>query len=538
MADTDDSTKPRFHCASTVIPDLAGKTIAVDLTPLLPGAANGAAKMVALVLCRALAAQAPETQFLLACKSDVWEELAGWETSNIKRLSAGSRPDPEPAPGRRLLNRLLARLGMAKGPDAPPLLEDMGADLLFCPFTAPTLFDPAIPAVCVVHDLQHQAYPGYFTPAEFADRERTYRQAVEWSSLVVCVSEHCRRSVLEAFGTPPERVRAILHRLHWRLEQPLAPGNAVPEDYFFYPANFWPHKNHATLIQAFALLMEKKQWPGLKLVLSGGAGPTLESCRSLARDLGLDEAVVFAGYVDEQALAGLYQGCRALVVPSRFEGFGLPLLEAMGMGKPVLCSDAASLPEVGGEAALYCNADDAPAMAGAMERLLTEPGLAGRLGRLGLERAKAFGRVEDMAGDYLAALSEALANPRPLGNRLFGAHPDGWAGPLLTVAADLPAEGRLQLELYAPAGLPHRQVEATVNWPGGSKVEGLARGDTLKLDLPLPAGPSLTRIRTLPVFQPRSLWGGQDRRWLGLMVRSCLLEAEGFRLELPETGES
>jgi glycosyltransferase involved in cell wall biosynthesis len=166
-----------------------------------------------------------------------------------------------------------------------------------------------------------------------------------------------------------------------------------------------PHKNLARLLRALA------QVPGERrplLVLPGYPTPHEEELRRLARELGVTEDVSWPPWVSAEELEGLYAAATCLVFPSLYEGFGLPVLEAMARGVPVACSDRSSLPEVAGDAALLFDPEDVRTIADAMERLFADAELSGRLARAGRQRAATFTwerTAEQTAMSYVRALS-------------------------------------------------------------------------------------------------------------------------------------
>ncbi len=151
--------------------------------------------------------------------------------------------------------------------------------------------------------------------------------------------------------------------------------------FFLYPAITYAHKNHCFLLEAFARVVGRH--PEARLVLTGGSGKGEELVRGTIRELGLERHVLRLGRIPRPHVDALYHEATALVFPSRFEGFGIPLLEAMSRGCPVLAADATSLPEVGGDACLLLPLGDAEAWSSAMCRSHREPRRAGevRLGR-------------------------------------------------------------------------------------------------------------------------------------------------------------
>jgi glycosyltransferase involved in cell wall biosynthesis len=176
-----------------------------------------------------------------------------------------------------------------------------------------------------------------------------------------------------------------------------------------YPANPWPHKNHRVLIEAFAQFLGRARDSDLALVCTGAPGSAADELVELAQRLIPEGRFAFAGYLPEHEFAALLQRCRALIVPSLYEGFGLPVLEAMACDRPVLCSNTTSLPEVAGDAAILFDPRDPLAVAEAIQRLETEPGLDAALVQRGRARLAAFGSAREMAAKYLAAFDDVVA---------------------------------------------------------------------------------------------------------------------------------
>ena len=227
----------------------------------------------------------------------------------------------------------------------------------------------APPAAATIHDLQHEAYPQFFSRGQLAYRRRVYGWTVARSRIVIAVSEHSRGELIERFGLDPERVRAIHNGVdHERFR----PDGRSREEFLLYPANPWPHKNHQRLFEAFAQVRRERR--ELRLVLTGAGHEKLR----------LSDGVESRGHVSLDELVDLYRSAAALVYPSLYEGFGIPCLEAMACGCPVACSDAASLPEICGDAALYFDPLSAESIAQAIRDVLDKPPAGG------IERAAEF----------------------------------------------------------------------------------------------------------------------------------------------------
>ena len=245
------------------------------------------------------------------------------------------------------------------------------------------------PVVTSVLDVQHELLPAFFSRAELAYRRRVYGWSVRRSRLVVTISEHAAGTLVERLGVPQERVRPI----HLGIDHELfRAGDEAREELLLYPAREWPHKNHARLFEAFALLREKR--PELELVLTAYDGPGPEGARSLGR-------------VPREELARLYRTAAALVFPSLYEGFGQPPLEAMACGCPVACSNAASLPEVVGDAARLFDPTSTEELVAAVEEVLDDPE---PWRHRGLERAREF-TWEKTARAHDEVYAELAAGP-------------------------------------------------------------------------------------------------------------------------------
>jgi glycosyltransferase involved in cell wall biosynthesis len=212
------------------------------------------------------------------------------------------------------------------------------------------------PAVTTVHDLQHELYPRFFSRAELTYRRAVYGWTVQRSRLLITISEHARRTLLERYGLRPDRVRTIhLGIDHSRFT---SDDSREREPFLLYPANRWPHKNHERLFAAFTLV--RRERPELRLVLTGQGHEHTQ----------LPDGVESRGHVSPEELVELYRTAACLVFPSLYEGFGLPPLEAMACGCPAAVSNATSLPEVCGDAAEYFDPLSPEDMAAATLRAL------------------------------------------------------------------------------------------------------------------------------------------------------------------------
>ncbi|HUN90554.1 MAG TPA: glycosyltransferase family 1 protein [Burkholderiaceae bacterium] len=522
--------------------------IAVDLTPVLPGGENGGAKVFVLELVRRLAAAHPATRFLLLTQGTSHDELSALDAPNVERLLVvGATParrrvmtlakgllrrGASVAPRRLAMAvaRVASRLARRRPPG--PSLRDRGVDLLFCPFTAPVYREAGLPVVCTIYDLQYRAYPQFFRPEDVAHRDQAFLAAARHASVLVAISDFARRSAGEAGRIEGHRLRTIYLRMALRIqgagtadaEATLRSLGLARDAYLLYPANFWRHKNHEMLLTAFGIAAHGGLARERVLVCTGAPGERMTWLRQAAAALGLGDRIRFPGYVTDEQLGHLLANARGLVFPSLYEGFGLPLVEAMAAGVPVACSDVTSLPEVSGDAALLFDPRVPGDIAKALLRLDADDALRARLKEAGRRRAAEFADSVRMADEYWSAFSDALSGAR-VENCVVGVYADGWAGRRLDVeVAPAPSSRRLQLEFSAPDWLPARTVNVVARDPGrgtGDIRVAVPAGESRVLEVPLVAGGACIRIDLAPVFVPRRAGIGEDARELSLQLRRC-----------------
>lgn len=441
--------------------------IAVDLLPLLPGGANGGAKVFTLNLLETMAAMAPDWTFVLVASPDVLPELREIESANLTAVAVDRKWQAKPP--RKLLKRPI--------------------DAWFCPFTRPYFQHEDIPLVSIIYDLQYHYYPQFFSDAEARGRDQTFQLAAKRSARLACISDYVRQTVLEYGNLPPEKVRTVHICLPERLclppdaeiEAVLARFSLTRGKYLIFPANFWPHKNHAVLLTAFGLHVSSHPDSQLKLVLTGADTGLAADLKQAVAAMGLSERVLFTGYVSDDDLGALTGGALALIFPSLFEGYGMPVAEAMSLGVPVLCSNVTSLPEVGGDAVLYFDPRKPEDVAAAIARIEYEPGLAADLAARGRARAAQLGGPQHMAQAYIDLLDEAM---RGLGGQSAvceGVCPDGTVSPRV-FAAFGPASGRQYIEArFANHGSTAVTCEAFLNGKLLAPRRALAPGQTFDI---------------------------------------------------------
>ena len=260
-----------------------------------------------------------------------------------------------------------------------------------------------------IHDLSFLRVPEHADPRLRRFLEMTVPRCVHEADLVLADSQHSKRDTVELLQVPSERVMVILGAV----ESSFRPVRDVkelervracydlPESFILGLSTLEPRKNFGGLIEAFDQLLSRTSLPH-HLVIGGGRGWLYESIFRRVAELGLEEKVHFLGFVADENLTALYTLADAFAYPSFYEGFGLPVLEAMACETPVVASNASSLPEVVGEAGLMVSPTDTKGLAFALERILTDQSLRDTMISHGSEQAKRF-TWERAAGQLLLA---------------------------------------------------------------------------------------------------------------------------------------
>lgn len=273
--------------------------------------------------------------------------------------------------------------------------EAAGLHLLH--FTHLDSFLTRLPFLYQVHDLQHRHLPTFFTKRERYVRDARYQRFCADARRITVMTRWGRQDLIAQYSIPEAKIAVI----PWAPLLPFLPPPSpallreldqrwkLPERFLFYPAQTWPHKNHLTLLRALALLRDTR---GLRipLVCSGFQNGYFPTIRRQLGVLGLHEQVRFTGFVSEAELRGLYARADTLVFPSRFEGFGMPVLEAFSAGIPVACSAAACLPDLCGDAARLFDPDAPESIAAAIAELWDQPERRHQLRECGRRRAADF----------------------------------------------------------------------------------------------------------------------------------------------------
>lgn len=363
--------------------------IGVNALYLLPGQVGGTEIYLRNLL--AAAARIDHPHELLTFIND--ETLSAPLPGECLRLGvrAASRP------ARILCEQLTLPLACAR----------RGIDVLLNPgFTAPLL--APCPTVTVFHDLQHKRLPQHFRWWDLPFWRLLLFQAAVSSTRLIAVSHNTKRDLLHYYPLRPAGIDVV----HHGVDPAFFTLPRAPENILLCVSTLHPHKNVERLVHVFGTLHQRH--PELKLVLAGIRGFATQRIEQLIAESGASSAVEITGWLQLDALRALYSRARAFVYPSTFEGFGMPVLEAMAAGIPTVCSDIPPLREVAGDTALLFDPHDEASLLSALERVLAAPPDTAAAG----ERARAF-TWEAAARATLAACESAagLIATRSSGSR-------------------------------------------------------------------------------------------------------------------------
>jgi glycosyltransferase involved in cell wall biosynthesis len=373
--------------------------VAIGLATLVPGRVGGSETYVRGLL--SALARRPDAQrvTVLAGRAARRAVPPGLAVRPVRV----SMPAAGPARAGALAGGLVAARILGRGVPAH--------DVLHVPLTVPVPRTGA-PVVLTLHDVNHHDLAELFPRGERAFRRWAYDAPARRAAVVLTPSEHTRARAVARLGLDPARVVAVHHGIdHARLHPGPEPADptalaalpALPGRFALYPAILLAHKDHRTLLRALALTTDR----ALALVLTGHRDEgRWAALRALATELGVGDRVHHLGRIAEGSLAALMRRATVLAFPSRYEGFGLPVVEAMACGLPVVAARAGAVPEVAGDAALLIEQGDDAALAAGLDRVAGSAADRVRLREAGLRRAEPF-TWEACAEGHVAAYRAA-----------------------------------------------------------------------------------------------------------------------------------
>ncbi len=265
-------------------------------------------------------------------------------------------------------------------------------DILLAPIYSLSLLHTSKPFAYTLHDLQENYYPENFSWWQRTWRYQVHSRLLARAQRVICESLYVKRDIIRTFGVPEERTVVITAP---PLRQFLADDGddrveavrvrlQLPKRFLFYPAQFWPHKNHLRLIETFREVVAEV--PDLKLILTGKKRDEYETVMSAIAKFGLSEQVHHLGYVERDELQVIYSLATALVMPSLYESVSIPIYEAFQAGVPVVASGILAIPEQVGDAGLLFDPTSVGSIKEAILRIVRDPEAARLLGKRGRDK--------------------------------------------------------------------------------------------------------------------------------------------------------
>lgn len=339
--------------------------VGVNLLWLVPGVVGGSERYAVALLSELVRRDDVEVSaYALPSFAVSYPELAAAAHTVVAPLP----------PGRHVVRRVLIEnswLPRQLREQRVDVAHHLGGLLPRCP----------VPAVVTLHDLQYLAYPEYFSAPKRRYLQLSQGRSLRRAAAVAAISDFTRDDAIRAFDLDPAKVVMI---------PPVVTPMRIPDDaaqvradlmlmgdYLLYPAAAYPHKNHETLLRAFASIAKGRD---TRLVLTGATGAgawgsahsTLPRINALCAELGIVGRVGMLGYLADFQLAALYDGAVALAFPSRFEGFGLPVAEAMSVGCPVIAANTTALPALVGDGGVLVDPDDVDGWARELARVIDD----------------------------------------------------------------------------------------------------------------------------------------------------------------------
>lgn len=334
-------------------------------------------------------------------------------------------------PRRFLKRRVAVNPFLRLGFDLPRRLRHDKPHLLHVQYTAPLFC--SIPVVASVHDVSFLEHPDYFTPFRALQLRYTVQRTVKSAARVITPSEFSKRRILGAYRLDEDKVVVLPNGVASAF-RPMPRESAqrwvrssfgISTPFILTVGDLQPRKNHVRLIRAFERLIRAHPQLPHQLVIVGKENWRASTVRATAKRSSVAERIHFTGFVSDEGLLQLYGGCDLFVYPSLYEGFGLPILEAMACGRAVACSNTSAMPEVADSAAILFDPTSEDEIALALRDLLLNPELRQRMERLGMQRAATFSWENTAAKTldlYYSVAGEASRTAAPVMRTISAGH--------------------------------------------------------------------------------------------------------------------
>lgn len=501
--------------------------IAVDVLSIRPDGSAGGATGFALELIKGFASKR-DIQVLVLCGDWNIKYLKECLPKNVQFCQVVGECH---LTGIGIVDRIINR--MRQKLQSKSVLAKNGVDILYCPFSAATYKEKGIPTVSTILDIQHEYYPQFFEPQELAHRRKFYQDIVRRVEKVTCISDYTKQTFCEKYDFPVERAQTIYIAIQSRFskedETVLDRLHIRNQKYIVYPANFWEHKNHKLLLNAFAMYVQERK--DLKLVLTGNPLEQAEYYNKLLKAMNIADYTVITGYVTNEELYSILKNAKGLIYPSLFEGFGIPVVEAMQMHKLIACSNLTSLPEIGCEAICYFD----PKKPDDILRgicYLADNDVTDEIIREYDEKLQDY-ETEKMVEAYIKTFENTINEKDDLvfQEEILGIYPDGWSESEITIQLKDREGGKLKIQVSLPEFVGIKEKIVFEN-NGITRQIQMKSGDLVDLEEEITDKCSTITLRMSKLWSPKDVLKSEDTRKLGVMVNSLVLETNGEIIDL------
>lgn len=494
--------------------------IAVDLLSIRPDGSAGGATGFALELINGFASK-QNIRVMVLCADWNVKFLRNFLPKNVQLYQVIGKHN---ITGIVIIDKVLNRIRQKM--QSKSILSANGVDILYCPFSAATYKEKGIPTVSTILDIQHEYYPQFFVPQELAHRRKFYQDIVKKVERVVCISDYTRDTFCEKYSFPIERTKtiyiAIQNRFSKEDDRILDRLNIRGQKYIVYPANFWEHKNHKLLLNAFAMYVcENKD---LKLVLTGNPLENATYYADVIKAMGIEEYVAITGYITDEELYSILKNSKGLIYPSLFEGFGIPVVEAMHLYKLIACSNLTSLPEIGCDEIHYFNPKKPDEILRGIG-FLAENEMTDSIIEKYNEKLKDY-ESNKMVEAYLKVFEDVLEKKEAFifQEEVAGIYLDGWSGDEIFIQLKNRIGEKLRMKITMPE---FTRLKEKIVIRNNEKAQWITLnpGDSYNLEEEIKDNCSTITLRMSKLWSPENILKSEDKRQLGILVESLTLES-------------
>ena len=282
------------------------------------------------------------------------------------------------------LHKYVIELEKPHTPQLQQYIDSLSLDVWFCPLFHLIPEDCSIPSAVMIFDIQQEYYPENFSKYELQERRKQTSNTLKKANKILTISEFSKKTIIEKYNISPEKIAVTYLDADHCFNNPFDDllnkkvKTNLPEKYIFYPANMWPHKNHLALLEAYQILKNRYGFDA-DLVFTGNQDKETDKIKAFIESNDLRNQVRYLGYIPQNEMPYIFHNAQLLVFPSKFEGFGIPLVEAMKSNLPIVCANSTCIPEIVGDAAVLFDENDPENIAETILRVYQDDNLKNKL---------------------------------------------------------------------------------------------------------------------------------------------------------------